>query len=115
MFWEEEIYIWIDKRLIRLACRDIVLVEAEDNYVKIHTIAAGSPFLVRASLYKVSRIFTPDLFYRVHRCYIVGLYHVKFFTKDTVNLGNKEVPLARDRAPGLNDRFVVLGVFWRKK
>lgn len=114
MYWEDEIFIWIDKRLIRLACREIILLEAEDNYVKIYTTGSEIPYLVRMTLKQLHKGLPSNLFIRVHRCYIVGLYHVKFFTKDTVNLGNKEIPLARDRAQELQNRFVVLGVFWGK-
>src|SRR5688572_3010072 len=114
MYSEEEILIWVDKRLIRLVCKEIILFEAEHNYIKIYTTESKTPHLIRITMKQAEQILPERLFLRVHRSYIIGLYHVKHFTRDTVHIGIREVPLAPKYAQGLQDRFVVLGVFWSK-
>lgn len=114
MYSEEILLIWVNRRLFRLTCRDIILFEAEDNYIKVHTTDSKVPYLVRLTMKQAERMLPGCLFIRVHRSYIIGLYHVRHFTRDTVHIGTREVPLAPKYAQGLHDRFVVLGVFWGK-
>jgi two-component system, LytTR family, response regulator LytT len=115
MYGEEEIFIWVNKQLIKLACKEIIYLEADDNYIKIYTTASAIPYLVKGTMNDAQKIMPSRFFLRVHRSYMIGLYHVKHFNKDTVHMGVREIPLTRKYIQALFDRFIVLGVFWEQK
>lgn len=104
----QEIFIPVNRQFVKIWCQDIVLVEAADDYVKVHTTLSATPHLIKICLKKAEQLLPPYSFCRVHRSYIVGIRHVKIITRDTVNLGVKEVPLSKNYAGDLRSRFVAL-------
>ena len=53
---------------------DILYLASEHVYVKVHT--AQRDFLVRASMQDYLKHFDPNIFYRVHRSYVVNLNYL---------------------------------------
>lgn len=110
---EEEIYILVNRQLIKLICKEIIYLEADDNYFKIYTTFSPIPYMVRGSLKDAQKMIPSRLFVRVHRSYIVGLYQVKHFTMAKVDVGVRVIPMTARYAQNLNSRFTVLGVFYK--
>ena len=61
-------------RIVPLALRDVVRLEAQDDYVLIH--AAGRRHLVHVSLSDLERRLDPARFLRVHRSHLVNADYV---------------------------------------
>lgn len=73
--------------LVRIA--DIVFVESEGEYVRIH-LADGSKI---TTLYRIKNMETTlpaDRFMRVHRSYIVNLQRIKSYVRGRVYLNDKD-------------------------
>ena len=108
----QEILVPVNRQLIAISFMNIVMLEAADDYIKIHTTALSNPYLIKGCLKKAEQLLPPSSFCRVHRSYIVGVRHVRIITRDTVNLGTKEVPLSKNYAAGLRSRFVAPTSFY---
>ncbi len=62
-------------RILFLSVEDIRWIEAEENYVKLHT--SDQSHLLRESIGRLEGRLDPQSFLRVHRSAIVNLHHVK--------------------------------------
>jgi two-component system LytT family response regulator len=58
-------------RALRIPVGEIDWVEAEDNYVRVHT--AGRSHLIRGTISALERDLDPGLFIRIHRSMIVNV------------------------------------------
>jgi two-component system LytT family response regulator len=62
-------------RILFLSVNDIRWIEAEENYVRLHT--SDQSHLLRESISKLERRLDPQSFLRIHRSSIVNLHYVK--------------------------------------
>jgi two-component system LytT family response regulator len=62
-------------RILFLSVDDIRWIEAEENYVRLHT--SNESHLLRESIGRLEGRLDPQSFLRVHRSAIVNLHHVK--------------------------------------
>ena len=67
----ERIFVRDRGRIVPMPMRDIERLEAEDDYVAVHT--RGRRFLVYLPLAEFERRLDPDRFLRVHRSHVVNL------------------------------------------
>jgi two-component system LytT family response regulator len=77
-------------RTVVIPARDIVWIEAEDYYVRVHT--AARRVLVRRSLRALTAHLDPDTFVRVHRSAIVNVRSVREVTP--LASGDQQLSLA---------------------
>lgn len=77
---------------------DIVLLEANENYTKVHLIT-GQTFISSTTLGKIAaRLKDNPLFFRTHRTYIVNLSHITQLKENFVQLDNcRNIFLSRRR------------------
>jgi len=97
-------------RLVPVAVRDIVRLEAGDDYTSVHT--RGRNYLVYLTLQDFERMLDPARYVRVHRSHIVNLSHVAQFTPAEggrfvleMTDGTK-LPVSRAHAKALRERAV---------
>ena len=95
----------VDRKDLMVPWTDIVCFEIEDNYIKIFTLNESRPYLTKGCLKDIELLLPSRDFCRVHRSYIVGLRHIRHIYPDLVNLGTREVPLAKVHTPTLKSRF----------
>jgi|tagenome__1003787_1003787.scaffolds.fasta_scaffold20807001_2 two-component system LytT family response regulator len=62
-------------RLIFLEPRDVLWVEANDNYVVFHTLTERHT--VRMTMHRLEQMLRPDIFVRIHRSTMVNIEHVR--------------------------------------
>ncbi len=72
--------------------KDIELIEALDDYIKIYV--EPKPILVHMSMKAVSEKLPENKFIRAHRSYIVPVDKIKSWNKNTINIGNKVIPIS---------------------
>jgi len=97
-----------DNRTIVLKMAEIVWIEAEDYYVKVHSRLGRH--LVRASLASLESRLDPQAFLRVHRAAIINIDEVR----ETRNCGalslvlsdGTEVPVSRSRKSAVEAALV---------
>jgi two-component system LytT family response regulator len=97
-------------RLVPVAVRDIVRLEAGDDYTSVHT--RGRNYLVYLTLQDFERMLDPGRYVRVHRSHIVNIAHVAQFTPADggrfvleMTDGTK-LPVSRAHAKALRERAV---------
>ena len=72
--------------------KDIILIEALDDYIKIHM--QPKSLLVHMSMKAVTEKLPSQKFVRVHRSYIVPVDGITSFNKNTLQLGDKQIPVS---------------------
>ncbi len=87
------IYLRVDRKMIKVLLNDIVYIESDKDYVKVFT---EKGFVVtRQTIASVEAMLSENQFIRVHRSYIVSLNKLKSFTAETVEIGDKELPIGK--------------------
>ena len=87
------IYLRVDRKMIRVLLDDILYIESDKDYVKIFTEKGF--IITRQTIASVEAMLSESLFIRIHRSYIVSLNKLKSFTAETVEIGNKELPIGK--------------------
>src|SRR6187455_1174944 len=87
------IYLRVDRKMIKVLLDDIHYIESDKDYVKVFT---GKEFIItRQTIASIEAMLLESQFIRVHRSYIVSLKKLKSFTAETVEIGNKELPIGK--------------------
>lgn len=73
---KEFLYIHSDYKMIKIACEDIIFIEASNDYAKIHT--STQSYLTLLSMKAVLDKLPSDQFLRIHRSYIVSNAQISF-------------------------------------
>jgi DNA-binding LytR/AlgR family response regulator len=90
------IYVKVNYEMMKINLKDIDLIEALDDYIKIHI--KPFPVLTLMTLKGVLEKLPEHLFVRVHRSYIIPLHKVEKFSKNKVFVAGKEIPIGSSYA-----------------
>ncbi|RWU10948.1 response regulator transcription factor [Pedobacter chitinilyticus] len=101
---EEDIYIKQGDTFIRIVWSDILYVEAMQNYVKIHL--QDKTHLVHQSMNATVEMLPNSVFFRIHKSYLVNLFHINSINGGRVYVKNYELPLSKYRREELFDTVV---------
>ena len=87
------IYVKVDRKMIKVMLDEILYIESDKDYVKIFT--TGSAIITRQTISSIEAMLSENKFFRIHRSFIVSLEKIKSFTNETVEIGNKELPIGK--------------------
>ena len=87
------IYLKVDRKMIKVMLDEILYIESDKDYVKIFT--TGSTIITRQTISSVEAMLSESKFFRIHRSFIVSLAKIKSFSNETVEIGNKELPIGK--------------------
>jgi DNA-binding LytR/AlgR family response regulator len=87
------IFVKSNKRMVKVVLNDILYIEAQKNYLMI--VTGHEQLLCYQSISVMADRLPKDLFLRVHRSYIAGLYHLDGFTHASVTINKKEIPIGK--------------------
>jgi len=87
------IYLRVDRKMIKVLLDDIFYIESDKDYVKVFTEKGF--IITRQTIASVEAMLSESQFIRIHRSYIVSLKKLKSFTAETVEVGNKELPVGK--------------------
>jgi len=90
------LYIKVNYEMMKINLKDIDLIEALDDYIKIHIKPA--PVLTLMTLKTMQEKLPSKEFVRVHRSYIVPLHKVEKFSKNKLIVAGKEIPIGSSYA-----------------
>ncbi len=99
------LYIKVNYEMMKINLKDIDLIEALDDYIKIHI--KPSPVLTLMTLKTMQEKLSPNEFARVHRSYIIPLAKVEKFGKNKLIVAGKEIPIGSSYAD-VYDRLLSL-------
>ena len=87
------IYLRVDRKMIKVFLDDVLYIESDKDYVKVFTEKGF--IITRQTIASVEAMLSDSQFARVHRSYIISLNKLKSFTAETVEIGNKEIPIGK--------------------
>lgn len=90
---EDDLWIKVDKKLIRVAFADILYIESLKDYIRIKT--GEKEFITYYSLNKILEKLPETKFIRIHKSYIAALKKIDTIEGNMVMIAGKILPLGR--------------------
>lgn len=103
---ENQLYINIHRRLIKIDIPSIYLIEAKGDYIYIKT--EGKDYKVHSTLTKIEQKLPPDTFLKVHRSFIINLNEIVDIEDNSVLIKREIIPVSRSKRPELMERLNLL-------
>lgn len=102
----EDLYINIDRRLIKLRYQEILLIEAKGDYINIKT--ETREYTVHTTLKKIHAKLPEELFLQIHRSYIINFTKIIDIEDNSVLIEKSVIPISRSNRPELMRRLNLL-------
>ncbi len=101
-----DLYVNIDRRLIKINIPDIYLIEAKGDYIKIKT--EGSNHIVHSTLKKIESKLPSEMFLKVHRSYVINIQRIIDIEDNSVLIKKDVIPVSRSNRGELMKRLNLL-------
>jgi len=102
----DELYVNIDRRLVKINFATINLIEAKGDYIQIKTDSKN--YTVHSTLKKIEDKLPNDLFLKVHRSFVINTTKIIDIEDNSVLIGNNVIPVSRSNRPELMKRLNLL-------
>lgn len=102
----EDLYVSIDRRLIKIDISSIYLVEARGDYIHVKT--EDKNYTVHSTLKKIEDKLPNDLFLKVHRSFIINVHKIIDIEDNSVLIKKDVIPVSRSNRPELMKRLNLL-------
>lgn len=89
----EEIYINVDRRLVRLMINEINIVEAKGDYIMIRT--NDKNYIVHSTMKNIEKKLPGYTFVKVHRSYIINKDRIVDIKDNSVLINKAVIPISR--------------------
>ncbi len=99
----QELYINIDRRLIKLKYDDILLVSAQGDYIEILT--CDKKYRVHTTLKKIRNKLPEQVFLQIHRSYVINFTKIIDIEDNSVLIEKNVIPISRSSRPELMKRL----------
>jgi len=87
------IYLRVDRKMVKVLLDDVLYIESDKDYVKLFTEKGF--VITRQTIASVEAMLPASQFIRIHRSFIVSFQKINSFTNETVEVGNKELPIGK--------------------
>lgn len=84
------IYVYSNKKNIKVYLEEILFVESLKDYIRIHT--SEQQIISKDTISRYEELL-PNSFLRVHRSFIVNTEKISAFTQHDIEIGAKEIPI----------------------
>lgn len=101
-----DLYVNIDRRLIKIDIPSIYLVEAKGDYIQIKTETKN--YTVHSTLKKIEEKLPDSLFLKIHRSYIINVDKIIDIEDNSVLIKKDVIPVSRSNRPELMKRLNLL-------
>ncbi|WP_340200552.1 LytR/AlgR family response regulator transcription factor [Ascidiimonas sp. W6] len=101
-----DLYVNIDRRLIKINMPDIFFIEAKGDYINIRTEVKN--YLVHSTMKKIEEKLPDSIFLKVHRSYIINLKKIIDIEDNSVLIEKSVIPVSRSSKPELIKRLNLL-------
>lgn len=95
----DDLYVSIDRRLVKIDIPSIHLIEAKGDYILLKT--ADNNYMVHSTLKKIEDKLPKDLFLKVHRSYVINTKKIIDIEDSSVLVEKDVVPVSRSHRQGL--------------
>jgi len=97
----DRIFVRHKDKMIKIMVADILYMEADRNYSRIFT--SNREYLLSITLKVLEEKMSMQLFMRIHRSYLINIFHVDEVTESHVMIGQKPVPIGT----GMREQLLV--------
>ena len=87
------IYVRADRKMVKVLLNDILYIESLSDYVKITT--PSKTIVTKHLISALEETLPKDNFIRIHRSFIIAINKIDAYNADSIQLGNKELPISR--------------------
>jgi len=101
---DDYIFIKADNKLVKIFFKNILYVEALQNYVCVHT--ADKKYITYLTFKSIEENLPHDLFLKVHKSYIVQLAKVDAVDGNELHVGEFRVPISRNNKEEVMQKLV---------
>lgn len=101
-----DLYVNIDRRLIKIDIPSIYLIEAKGDYIHVKT--EDKNYTVHSTLKKIEEKLPNDLFLKIHRSYIINVQKIIDIEDNSVLIKKDVIPVSRSNRPELMKRLNLL-------
>jgi DNA-binding LytR/AlgR family response regulator len=101
-----DLYVNIDRRLIKIDIPSIYLIEAKGDYILIKTEEKN--YTVHSTLKKIEDKLPNNLFLKVHRSFIINVTKIVDIEDNSVLIKKDVIPVSRSSRPELMNRLNLL-------
>lgn len=101
-----DLYVNIDRRLIKIDIPSIYLIEAKGDYILIKT--EDKNYTVHSTLKKIEDKLPEDLFLKVHRSFVINTKKIIDIEDNSVLIKKDVIPVSRSNRPELMKRLNLL-------
>jgi two-component system response regulator LytT len=101
-----DLYVNIDRRLIKIDIPSIYLIEAKGDYINVKT--EDKNYTVHSTLKKIEDKLPNDLFLKVHRSFIININKIIDIEDNSVLIKKDVIPVSRSNRPELMKRLNLL-------
>lgn len=102
----QSFFIRDDGRLKKINLAEIVLLQAENNYLRV--AAANYSYQIRSTLQGMLDKLPAGLFVQIHRSLAVAVHHIEVVEKDLVVVCGRPFPLSKKFYPALISRLNII-------
>lgn len=88
------IFVKSDYKLLRIEFDNILYVEGLKDYVKFYLQSVPRPILSLTAMQTIEEVLPPDVFFRIHRSYIVNMSKVAVMERGRIVFGEKYLPVS---------------------
>ena len=103
---DNDLYVNIDRRLIKISIPSIKLIQAKGDYIQIKTVDKN--YTVHTTLKKIEEKLPDELFLKVHRSYIINTSKIIDIEDNSVLIDRDVIPVSRSNRPELMRRLNLL-------
>lgn len=101
-----DLYVNIDRRLIKIDIPSIYLIEARGDYILIKTSAKN--YTVHSTMKKIEEKLPDHLFLKIHRSFIINVDRIIDIEDNSVLIEKDVIPVSRSSRPELMKRLNLL-------
>ena len=101
-----DLYVNIDRRLIKIDIPSIYLIEAKGDYIRVKT--ENKNYTVHSTLKKIEEKLPDHLFLKVHRSFIINIKKIIDIEDNSVLIKKDVIPVSRSNRPELMKRLNLL-------
>lgn len=99
----DRIFVRHNDRIVKIIIADILYIEADRNYCRIHS--KGKIFLLVVTLKDIEKKLPKEYFIRVHRSYIINLSQIDEVAAKHLVISRKAIPLSKSLRADLLTRL----------
>ena len=101
-----DLYVNIDRRLIKINFDSILIIEAKGDYILIKT--EGKNYTVHSTLKKIEEKLPENKFLKIHRSFVINFHKIVDIEDNSVLIAKDVIPISRSNRPILMKRLNLL-------